>query len=250
MRLTPFVCILGAAACQSAPPVPMDEPAAFTFVRERYDANGDGAVSEDEYRRAGVQFARLDRTGDGVLRADDFETAGRRMLGMRPEEARRQRARHLLAWYFQGEGTGPHRVEEEELLEALAVYDVNGDGRVGRTEFEARAATGETYGRTPSGRWAGLLELETTDPWERLLQGADLDGNGFLTAADLEGFYGLVEERDGWSFDPRHGVAIGRSLDGLPAPDFSLPSLDGSGDVTLSDFAGDRPVALIFGSYT
>jgi len=37
---------------------------------------------------------------------------------------------------------------------------------------------------------------------------------------------------------------------GDPAFDFTLPRLDGSGDVTLSDFAGDRPVALVFGSYT
>jgi peroxiredoxin len=32
--------------------------------------------------------------------------------------------------------------------------------------------------------------------------------------------------------------------------DFTLPLLDGSRNVTLSDFAGDRPVALVFGSYT
>jgi len=37
---------------------------------------------------------------------------------------------------------------------------------------------------------------------------------------------------------------------GDPAFDFTLPLLDGSGDVTLSDFAGERPVALVFGSYT
>ena len=32
--------------------------------------------------------------------------------------------------------------------------------------------------------------------------------------------------------------------------DFALPVLEGSGTVTLPDFAGDRPVALVFGSYT
>lgn len=42
---------------------------------------------------------------------------------------------------------------------------------------------------------------------------------------------------------------------GEPAPDFTLPWLngqaaDGSSGVTLSDHAGKRPVALIFGSYT
>ena len=37
---------------------------------------------------------------------------------------------------------------------------------------------------------------------------------------------------------------------GDPAFDFDLPLLDGSGGVRLGDFAGERPVALVFGSYT
>ncbi len=37
---------------------------------------------------------------------------------------------------------------------------------------------------------------------------------------------------------------------GDPAFPFDLPLLDGSGRVSLSDFAGERPVALVFGSYT
>ncbi len=42
---------------------------------------------------------------------------------------------------------------------------------------------------------------------------------------------------------------------GDPAPDFTLPRADGSGDLTLSSLGasagtGGRPVVLIFGSYT
>jgi len=37
---------------------------------------------------------------------------------------------------------------------------------------------------------------------------------------------------------------------GDPAFPFDLPLLDGSGRIRLADFAGDRPVALVFGSYT
>jgi hypothetical protein len=37
---------------------------------------------------------------------------------------------------------------------------------------------------------------------------------------------------------------------GDPAFPLDLPLLDGSGRVRLVDFAGERPVALIFGSYT
>ena len=37
---------------------------------------------------------------------------------------------------------------------------------------------------------------------------------------------------------------------GDPAFPLDLPLLDGGGRVSLADFADDRPVALIFGSYT
>lgn len=37
---------------------------------------------------------------------------------------------------------------------------------------------------------------------------------------------------------------------GNPAPDFTLSDISGTNSVTLSDFRGKKPVALIFGSYT
>jgi hypothetical protein len=37
---------------------------------------------------------------------------------------------------------------------------------------------------------------------------------------------------------------------GEPAPDFSLQSLDHSSSMRLSSFRGQRPVVLVFGSYT
>lgn len=41
-----------------------------------------------------------------------------------------------------------------------------------------------------------------------------------------------------------------RLREGDIAPDFTLKSPDGKQTVTLSDFRGKRPVALVFGSYT
>ncbi|MGI8958507.1 MAG: hypothetical protein ACR2IV_01835 [Bryobacteraceae bacterium] len=42
----------------------------------------------------------------------------------------------------------------------------------------------------------------------------------------------------------------GRMHVGDPAPDFTLPLLDHSSQVTLSSFQGTKPVVLVFGSYT
>ena len=38
--------------------------------------------------------------------------------------------------------------------------------------------------------------------------------------------------------------------EGELAPDFELPALDGGGTVRLADLRAERPVALVFGSYT
>ena len=42
----------------------------------------------------------------------------------------------------------------------------------------------------------------------------------------------------------------GALVEGELAPDFTLPTADHSGNVTLSSHRGTRPVVLIFGSYT
>lgn len=53
----------------------------------------------------------------------------------------------------------------------------------------------------------------------------------------------------------RRGGRAGRAADNAPkvgavAPDFTLKSLDGKSETTLSSFKGDKPVVLFFGSYT
>ena len=42
----------------------------------------------------------------------------------------------------------------------------------------------------------------------------------------------------------------GTLAEGEPAPDFTLPTVDRTSSVTLSSHRGQRPVVLIFGSYT
>ena len=52
-------------------------------------------------------------------------------------------------------------------------------------------------------------------------------------------------------FESLWAIARAGALEaGDPAPDFRLPTYDKSSLVELSSFRGDRPVVLIFGSYT
>ena len=52
-------------------------------------------------------------------------------------------------------------------------------------------------------------------------------------------------------FEPMWNVARGGALRvGDLAPDFTLPRIDHTAEITLSSFRGKKPVVLIFGSYT
>jgi hypothetical protein len=46
------------------------------------------------------------------------------------------------------------------------------------------------------------------------------------------------------------GARAGHLQAGQEAPDFSLKSLNGDVSVRLSSFRGQKPVVLVFGSYT
>ena len=108
------------------------------------------------------------------------------------------------------------------------------------------------------------------DAFAKLRQQYDKDGDGKIQKAEYPradaGFAnldrdgnGIIEAGDFTAATPRGrraAVPMARKTDKLPkagemAPDFELPML-GMKDTTvkLSSFRGDRPVALIFGSYT
>ena len=258
----PSLPVVWLVACQAVAPDAAKAPAAlrapvdaegsaatvFEYLAGRYDSDGDGIITEEEYNRPGGEFLRLDRVTDGVLTEADFALAGRRVRSLGPSESKRQRALHLLAWYFQDDDE-IRSVNLAELQGAHRAYDGNGDGRVGRSEFEGVADQREIFGRRPAGKWAGLLEMETTDPWERILLGVDGNDDGFLTAVELEGFFGANPD-GAWTVGADELSVPLESLEGKMAPDFTLSDPSGKESVTLSDFAGVQPVALIFGSYT
>lgn len=53
-----------------------ESPKVWDYLAKKYDKNGDGKLSRDEYKRDNKAFARLDRNGDGVLTSDDWRVAG------------------------------------------------------------------------------------------------------------------------------------------------------------------------------
>ena len=98
--------------------------------------------------------------------------------------------------------------------------------------------------------------------WEFVAKKYDADKDGKVSAEEYtrgeEGFKSLDKNGDGmldksdWEGGGRRRGGSGEApVAGDAAPDFSLTEIrDKSKTVTLSDFSGKKPVALIFGSCT
>lgn len=98
------------------------------------------------------------------------------------------------------------------------------------------------------------------DPWDTIVAGADGDESGDLSRGELIAFHTkMAGDAGDWKLEgppsggqrqarepaPKNGPAVGTM-----APDFELEVPDGDVSVRLSSFQGNKPVALIFGSYT
>lgn len=118
-------------------------------------------------------------------------------------------------------GSGPVDPALQVLLDR---HDGDGDGRILREEYEGSALG-----------------------FERL----DHDGNGLVDARDLDGARRARASRRRAEGAPRQQRATGpRPLMGLAAPDLELARLEGGPPERLSALWAERPVVLIFGSWT
>jgi hypothetical protein len=112
--------------------------------------------------------------------------------------------------------------DKQVLAKLLLQYDKDKNGKIEKAEYPR---TGEAF--------ANL----------------DRDRNGVIDAADFTARPGLRARGDGRARPAEETAKLPKVGD--VAPDFDLPML-GVKDksVKLSSFLGDKPVALIFGSYT
>jgi thiol-disulfide isomerase/thioredoxin len=167
--------------------------------------------------------------------------------------------------------------------------DRDGDGRIARGEFSGpdgdfarldrdgdRVLTEADFDFTP--------HALTPSPGTILFARADRDGNGKVTREEFDaffhqadggaqGFLSLSDLQEAFRPPPRPATAPaptgpsketlvralfrqelgslqpGPSL-GEPAPDFTLKTQDGKGEITLSKRVGPKPVVLVFGNFT
>jgi hypothetical protein len=173
-----------------------------------------------------------------------------------------------------------------DWADARRRLDRNRDGRVDRGEFPGADADFARLDRDRDGVLTGRdfdfsAHALTPSPGAMVFYAADRDGNGKVTREELDALFraadsggaeflslgdlqealtppsrgrgssgpsrltlvkGLFRQEIG-SLQP--GPAVG-----APAPDFSLKTVDGKQEITLSKLVGPKPVVLVFGNFT
>ena len=204
----------------------------WAYLAGTYDANGDGHVAADEYRRGSESFRNLDRDGDGVVTRADLE---------REVTPSAELILPILFLKVAGE-PGAKSIDLSTATRKFCALDRSGDGRVSRAEFE----------RVARDWFPGM------DKWRVLLEGLDHDHDGLLSRPEVEWFLAgrdmdgdgqlSVRERATPGPAPREGLFAADQRE--PAPDFIATDLESGASVALSSRFGPRPIALIFGSFT
>lgn len=184
-----------------------------------------------------------------------------------------------VAWY----GPSQRRHDWPWLAER---FDANHDGRIAADERSAFEEALSAIDRDRDGFiTAADLDWSERSPWVqqealalRIFRQIDRDGNGKITTQEMQshfdrsagskGFWTPADLRDGLLAERGRGKKayadywvgslfagdLGSPFEGPrvghEAPDFTLTSASGDKPITLSQFRGEKPVVLIFGSFT
>lgn len=214
------------------------DPAAWLA---RFDVNADGKVTRDEFRGNDQVFARLDNNGDGAITPDELGAM----------QARRDRANAGAG----GEGGRRFTDPAWRWQMMLQRFDQDGDGKLTRAEFQGAprvfmrldqdgdgVLTEEEASRIRGGDDEPAAERRGFS-FEALLQNADKDGDGKISAAEWPGrpemFQRLDADGDGLftaeEEQRRERPRVGQRGDRVDPAQIFIRMLDKSGDGQVSN---------------
>jgi len=180
----------------------------WEWLARRYDEDGEGVITADEFAGPAELFERLDRDRDGDLKPDDFDWSDR----------------------------SPFLRREGQAGQWFAQIDKSSNGRI------------------------------TPDEWQQFFDKLAGD-KGYISRDDLQkGLFPAPPKRDLSTRSAPQGPSQIVLLKGLasgelgslrpgpgidkPAPDFELETQSGQRRIRLSSFRNEKPVVLVFGSFT
>ena len=231
----------------------------WKFLSEKYDKNGDGKITLQEYGRGEQKFAGYDRDNNGSITESDTRGGGN-------AQRRGGGGRGGARGGGRGGGRAPASTVDTDIAMTIAKNaDDNEDGKVTRIEWgKALSTLDHDQDKVVSPEelndimCAALGRNNLSDrAVGRRSRHLDADKDGKVQLAELDKMFAKLDKNSDQSISGAELSAtsgqrqMGRAQLGQLAPDFELPFVkEPSKSVRLSSFKGKKPVALIFGSYT
>ncbi len=180
----------------------------WAWLAARYDGDGDGVITAEEFTGPPELFERLDRDRDGELQPADCDWSDASPFVKQQGQAGQ--------WFSRIDQSSNGRITPEEWQQFFE--KIAGDkGFVSRDDLRAGLFP-------PPPKSAGTPPPGAQGPSKEVLLKGVLSGE-------------LGSMREGPGIDKR-------------APDFELATEDGKRSLRLSSFRDEKPVVLIFGSFT
>ena len=185
-------------------------------------------------------------------------------------------SRYGWEWLAKLHGIAPDKsIKRKDFIGPPEVFDRldrNHDGLLKKDDFDWSPFSAYARAAMPSGYWFRSIDTNSNgrisrDEWNAFFTKI-AKGKNHLTPEDLREALPVMPppKRDDEPPPPNNDPSVITLLSGLlsgelgsplpgprlgaTAPDFTLPTQDGKGEITLSQFRGKKPVVLIFGSFT
>jgi hypothetical protein len=186
------------------------------------------------------------------------------------------KSRYGWEWLAKWHGIAPDKsIRRKEFKGSPEIFDRldrNHDGLLKKDDFDWSPFSAYARAAMPSGYWFRSIDANSNgrisrEEWNAFFTKIS-KGKGYLTPEDLREAFPTApppkrdDEPPPPDDDPSPLILLTGLLTGelgspfpgpkvgMTAPDFTLPTQDSKGDITLSQFRGKKPVVLIFGSFT
>lgn len=173
--------------------VQQDPAERWRHLLERFDADGDGRISREEWQGAPRIFEMLDADGDGFITEEEALRVGDRLgqaRGDRPggdDQAQRDPAQRWQRMLERFDADGDGRISREEWQgpdERFDRLDANNDGFI--TEDEVVRAAARDDQQRP----------QRPDPAQTLIRLMDTNGDGRISEQEWADFFTKADENE------------------------------------------------------
>ena len=213
-----LAALAGPLSAQQPPPPGQGQRQGFV---ERFDTDGDGKVSKEEFKGRPEMFDRLDADKDGYVTPEELKAMREQWGRDRGQQGGQQggsqdrqgRERQRRGRQGQGQGRMPYvnpwmealdknkdgKIGKEEWTTGFAQLDTDGDGTISQKEFpRAKPPTPEKIIQVFDRNNDGKLSIEELPPhFKQQLGRADTDSNGVLSKEELSTAMTKAKERQG-----------------------------------------------------